>query len=87
MDAGQHIEQPDSDDDAANIPQPEADYFDLLTVAQVIEIAGISQPTIYRRMAAGTFPKAVTLGPKCNRWYRGEIRDWARSLPRYDETA
>ena len=86
MDAGQHIEHPDSDADAANIPQAEPDYFDLLTLAQVIERAGIGKSTIYERMAAGTFPKALALGPKCNRWYKGEVRDWARSLPRYDET-
>lgn len=42
----------------------------------VQSIAGISCTEIYRRMAAGNFPKQVMLGPKCVVWVEAEIYDW-----------
>ena len=42
----------------------------------VESITGLSCTEIYRRVAAGTFPKQVTLGPKCVVWIESEIHAW-----------
>lgn len=44
---------------------------------QAVEtITGLSCTEIYRRIAAGTFPKQVTIGPKCVVWIESEIMSW-----------
>lgn len=42
----------------------------------VEEITGLSCSEIYRRIAAGTFPAQVTLGPKSVVWIEAEITAW-----------
>ncbi|MDH2244293.1 AlpA family phage regulatory protein [Pseudomonas sp. GD03855] len=42
----------------------------------VQRMAGLSCTEIYRRIAAGTFPKQITLGPKSVVWNEAEIIDW-----------
>lgn len=39
-------------------------------------ISGLSCTEIYRRIAAGTFPKQITLGPKSVVWIESEIHAW-----------
>ncbi|MCY1441724.1 Prophage CP4-57 regulatory protein (AlpA) [compost metagenome] len=43
---------------------------------EVETITGLSCTEIYRRIAAGTFPKQVTLGPKCVVWIESEVMAW-----------
>lgn len=50
-----------------------------LRIKSVRELTGLSQSTIYERMAAGAFPKPVPLGDAPNSpvgWIEGEIADW-----------
>lgn len=42
----------------------------------VEEITGLSCSEIYRRIAAGTFPAQVTLGPKSVAWIEAEVMAW-----------
>lgn len=42
----------------------------------VESITGLSCTEIYRRIAAGTFPAQVTLGPKSVVWIESEIMAW-----------
>ncbi|OBY59368.1 MULTISPECIES: helix-turn-helix transcriptional regulator [Pseudomonas] len=42
----------------------------------VQEMTGLSCTEIYRRMAAGTFPAQVTLGPKSVVWIESEVTAW-----------
>ncbi|WP_437883542.1 helix-turn-helix transcriptional regulator [Pseudomonas sp. LRF_L74] len=42
----------------------------------VEEITGLSCSEIYRRIAAGTFPTQVTLGPKSVVWVESEVTAW-----------
>lgn len=42
----------------------------------VEEITGLSCSEIYRRIAAGTFPAQVTLGPKSVVWIEAEVSAW-----------
>jgi prophage regulatory protein len=43
---------------------------------EVESITGFSRTEIYRRIAAGNFPKQVTLGPKSVVWIESEIYSW-----------
>ncbi|MFO2466109.1 AlpA family phage regulatory protein [Pseudomonas sp. 15FMM2] len=43
---------------------------------EVESITGLSCTEIYRRVAAGKFPKQVTLGPKSVVWVESEVLTW-----------
>lgn len=43
---------------------------------QVEARTGLSRSTIYQRMADGSFPKAVSLGPRAVGWIESEVSDW-----------
>lgn len=42
----------------------------------VEDITGLSCSEIYRRIAAGTFPAQVSLGPKSVAWIEAEVLAW-----------
>lgn len=48
------------------------------TVKEAEAIAGISRSEIFRRIAAGLFPKPIRYGARCTRWPLHEIEQWAR---------
>ena len=45
-------------------------------LAAVKARTGLSRSTIYLRMAAGTFPKAISLGDRAVGWLDSEIAEW-----------
>ena len=47
---------------------------------QVKARTGLSRSEIYRRIAAGTFPSQITLGPKSVAWVEAEVLAWCDSL-------
>ena len=44
----------------------------------VEQATGLPRSSIYERMAAGTFPKPVPIGPKAVGWVEAEIIDWQK---------
>jgi len=52
----------------------------LLTKPQVLDRVGLSFPTIWAMMRAGTFPRARVLGGK-SAWLESEIIAWINLLP------
>jgi prophage regulatory protein len=48
----------------------------LLRIAEVKRLTSLSIPTIYRKIAAGDFPKPVALGAQARAWLLSEIQDW-----------
>ena len=51
-----------------------------IKLAEVKTRTTLSTSEIYRRIAAGTFPAQVTLGPKSVVWIEAEVLDWCDSL-------
>lgn len=51
-----------------------------IKLAKVKDYTSLSTSEIYRRIAAGTFPTQVTLGPKSVAWVEAEIISWLDSL-------
>jgi prophage regulatory protein len=37
---------------------------------------GLSRSTIYLRIAAGSFPKPISLGARAVRWLESEVEGW-----------
>ncbi|MCC4818401.1 hypothetical protein BCU85_09265 [Vibrio lentus] len=52
----------------------------ILRLPEVIRLTGLSRPTIYRRINAGTFPKQIMLGERAVGWRAYEINQWLESL-------
>jgi prophage regulatory protein len=53
-----------------------ADRVEMLRIAQVKKIIGLSRSTIYSLISQGSFPRQVNLGPKAVAWISSEIQTW-----------
>lgn len=47
-----------------------------IKIQQVKELCSLSTAEVYRRIAMGTFPKQINLGPKAVAWIEGEVIAW-----------
>lgn len=56
-----------------------------LTLRQVIFETGLTRSTIYRKMAAGTFPLCFKIDGTMVRWWEADIKAYKASLPRPNE--
>jgi len=48
----------------------------LLRLPQVKSSTGLSKSTIYSRIAEGTFPKQIPIGPRLVVWVESDIQNW-----------
>ena len=48
----------------------------LLRLPQVKQSTGLSKSTIYARIAEGTFPKQIPIGPRLVVWVESDIQNW-----------
>lgn len=51
-----------------------------LRMPAVIEATGKARQAIYDNMKAGTFPKAVRIGPRSIAWAAAEIAAWQKKV-------
>lgn len=51
-----------------------------IKLPKVKDYTSLSTSEIYRRIAAGTFPAQVNLGPKSVAWIEAEVLAWCDSL-------
>ncbi len=51
----------------------------ILRLPEVIARTGLSRSTIYFRISAGTFPKAINLGGRAVGWLETEIEEWLQN--------
>jgi prophage regulatory protein len=54
---------------------------------EVEKLTTLSTSEIYRRIAAGTFPAQVNLGPKSVAWIEAEVLAWCDALAAQREVA
>ncbi len=59
---------------------PAAPIRRFIKLSQVKAYTSLSTSEIYRRIAAGTFPGQVTLGPKSVAWIESEVLAWCDAL-------
>jgi prophage regulatory protein len=60
----------------ANKPQPIPASISILRRPEVEARTGLSRSTIYLKIAQGSFPKSVSLGPRAVGWVASEIDGW-----------
>jgi prophage regulatory protein len=48
----------------------------LLRLPEVKANTGLSKSTIYARIAEGTFPKQIPIGPRLVVWVESDIQNW-----------
>ena len=48
----------------------------LLRLPEVKQTTGLSKSSIYARIAEGTFPKQIPLGPRLVVWVEADIHNW-----------
>jgi prophage regulatory protein len=48
----------------------------LLRLPEVKATTGLSKSSIYARIAEGTFPKQIPLGPRLVVWVESDIQNW-----------
>lgn len=51
----------------------------LLRIQTVAQATGLSDATIYRKLASGDFPEPVRLGKRCTRWKAADVRSWIQA--------
>lgn len=51
----------------------------LLKIQTVIEVTGLSESSIRRKVADGKFPSPVKDGTRCTRWVAGSVSNWLRA--------
>ena len=65
-------------------PEPPTNTTDIprrfIKLGEVKTLTTLSTSEIYRRIAAGHFPKQVMLGPKSAVWIEAEVIAWCDSL-------
>ena len=53
----------------------------LIRLTEVVAQTGMSKPSVYRQLQAGTFPRPVKLGPRAVAWRQEDIENWIQSRP------
>ncbi len=48
----------------------------LIRLSEVRSLVGLSHTEVYRRIAAGQFPRQIQLGPKSVAWSETEVTNW-----------
>jgi prophage regulatory protein len=48
----------------------------------VLALTDLSRSTVYNKIANGTFPAPVSLGPRAIGFYESEIHEWLANRPR-----
>lgn len=52
--------------------------YQFLRIADVQNLTGLPESTIFRWVATGKFPKPIKLGPRAVGWLQSEVADWQR---------
>ena len=51
-----------------------------LRLPAVMDMVGMKRATIYKRIAAGTFPAPIQIGPRAVAWDQAALADWQANL-------
>lgn len=51
----------------------------ILRINVVLDRTGLTRSTLYRKIAAGTFPRQVKLSARCAGWRESAVNAWLRN--------
>jgi prophage regulatory protein len=52
-----------------------------LRLPAVLEVTGLARSTVYRMVAAHTFPAPVRVAKRAVAWRHDEVREWSEARP------
>ncbi len=55
----------------------------ILRIKAVMQRTGLTRPTLYRKIAEGTFPKQIRISANCIGWREVAVDAWLRSPMTY----
>ena len=61
---------------SSSVPAEPQPYSRILRLPEVMERVGLSRASVYTYIAAGNFPKQMSLGPNTVGWLESEIEAW-----------
>ena len=59
----------------------------MINKSELLDLTGLSYPTISRRERVGSFPCRVRVGPNAVAWRLNEVAGWVEARPRVFPTA
>lgn len=62
-------------DNQTNLSDPSS----ILRIRAVMRRTGLTRPTLYRKIAGGTFPKQIRISTNCIGWRESAVDAWLRS--------
>jgi prophage regulatory protein len=51
----------------------------ILRLHTVLERTGLTRSTLYRKIAAGSFPRQIAISARCTGWRESAIETWIRN--------
>lgn len=51
----------------------------ILRIKAVMERTGLTRPTLYRKVAEGTFPRQIHISTNCIGWRESDVNEWLRN--------
>lgn len=51
----------------------------ILRIATVLERTGLTRSTLYRKIAAGSFPRQISISMRCAGWRESAVNTWVRN--------
>lgn len=55
----------------------------ILRITAVLDRTGLTRSTLYRKVAAGTFPRQVKLSARCAGWHESALNAWLKNPAGY----
>ena len=55
----------------------------ILRIKAVMRRTGLTRPTLYRKIAEGTFPQQIHISTNCIGWREAEVDEWLRNPMEY----
>lgn len=55
----------------------------ILRIKGVMKRTGLTRPTLYRKIAEGTFPRQIHISTNCIGWRESEVDEWLRNPMEY----
>ena len=56
----------------------------IVRIETVLDQTGLSRSTLYRKIAAGTFPRQLKISDRCAGWRQSAVADWLSNPVSYE---
>lgn len=57
----------------------------IIRLKEVLQKTGLTRSTLYRKVAARTFPRQIAISTRCMGWRQSDLDDWLRNPLAYEQ--